>query len=359
MEDNGIHIRVARCSNCSLNADTAAFGYFLSVNNCTPKVIDGIPTHVCDVVINNRNKRYECRQIDSISDCVDRITTCINNITGIDFDNPVGEDEIDIAAFCNSPIPDGETHTEFGEAFYIQDGHILWNLQVEVSKCGTARTSLFNSDGNSWPADQQPNCLPYSDVFMSNSVWDGKVMTCPSGEIAMMEKVCDNGTEFDDECTPPDSSNLDCCVSSSNCKNSVLTCEALKDTGVKICEENEGMKQCGNPCATVVNIPPLEDGTKDDLWQAEMCEFFCPNILVQNFWFGDPEDDTDYEDPDAEVTGDPRDRYKSRICSEEYFNLCRLAGCQPDEECKSRWGEQQDQDFRSYPTEYPTVYKIP
>ena len=357
MEDNGIHIRVARCSDCSLNADTAAFGYFLSVNKCEPKVINGISTHVCDVAINNRNKRYECKQVDSISDCVDRITTCINNITGIDFDNPVGENEIAMAEFCNSPIRDGESHTELGENFYIQDGNILWNLQVEISKCGTARTSLFDRDGDPWPSDQQPNCLPYSEVFMSNAIWDGKIMKCPSGERAMMEDVCRFDTELDYECTPPDL-NLDCCISNSNCKNSVLGCEPLKNTGVKICEEYPDMKQCGNPCATVINIPELEDGSKDELWHGEICEFFCPPINVQNFWFGNPDDDVAYEDDGTDIIGDPRDRYKSRICSEEYFNLCRLAGCDPDEECKTRWGEQQDQVYRLYPTQYPTVYKI-
>ena len=227
---------------------------------------------------------------------------------------------------------------------------------MEISKCGTAKSQLVDSGGFSWPTDQQPNCLPYSNVFMSNDPFNGETMRCPGGNKTMMETVCNKGEENDYECQPESYTETDCCISSSNCSSTVLGCDALRDTGAKICGDlgTESMTKCDNPCASVINIPSLEDGTKDEMWQAEVCEFFCPSIDIQNFWFGDPDDSDNYED--TEITGDPKDRYKSRICSEEYFNLCRLAGCNISETCKTIWGEQQGEIFRNYPTQYPIVY---
>lgn len=354
MESNGIHIRVARCSECSLNADTAMFGYFLSVNNCNEVYRKNgdknYTTHTCDVAINNRNSRYECKQIESISDCIDRLSYCLDPT----FKDP---DNKDLEKFCDSVVVEGETHQEFGDkSYYILDGHVLWNLQMEISKCGTSRTSTRNSDGFSWPTDQQPNCFPYSEVFMDNGPFDGKVMKCPSGETTMVETVCNRNSGFDYQCNPESYAVADCCISSSNCSSTVLGCEALRDTGAKICGDlgTENMKQCGNPCASIINIPPLKDGTEDALWKSDICEFFCPDISVQNYWFGNPDSSDNYED--SKIAGNSEDRYKSRICSEEYFNLCRLSGCTPSSTCKVRWGKEEGQQHRDYPKLYPHVH---
>jgi len=333
--ENGIHLRVARCSGCSLNADTSKYGYFLSVNNCNPKTIEGVSTHVCDVTINNRSSRYVCKQVNSISDCVDRLSYCRDGT----FDN----NNEDMANFCNSVIDEQESHTELGDqTFYILDGHIMWNLQMEVSKCGTSRTSIRNSEGGSWPSDQRPNCLPYSDVFMDNRVWGGEHMKCPDGELTMMETVCN-----DEDCTPSVAESSDCCIMPSNCSSSVKGCEPLRESGIKICGDQgtSDMEMCGNPCASIVNIPELGDGARDTLWHDEICGFFCPTKVVQDFWFKNS--DEDYGDTPS-----------SRVCSEEYFNLCRLAGCNPDQNCKVDWGEQAGVSIRDYPEQYPVVYKF-
>jgi len=344
MNNNSIQLRVARCSDCSLNADTSKYGYFLSVNNCNDS---GKGYNICDVTINNRNSRYECKQVNSISDCIDRLTYC-ENPTFIDPNNT------DLIAFCNSVLEEGETHKALGD-FYIQDGHILWNLQMEISKCGSSRTALFDSNGNSFPTDQEPSCLPYSSVYMENKPQVEQVMKCPNGEITMMEKVCN--ADNTGNCTPK-TGNDECCVSNSNCNNSVIGCKNLKDKGFKLCSENPNLKQCGNPCATIISIPPLENGSKDEMWQEEICEFFCPSFPQQFFWFGDPEPDEDYED----IKNNSSDRYKSLICSEQYFNLCRLAGCKIDQKCENIWAEnssnQSTQLGRLYPPQYPTVYEI-
>ena len=171
----------------------------------------------------------------------------------------------------------------------------------------------------------------------------------------MYEKACNNI-----DCNVFDPNIQNCCVTDSECKSTVLGCEGYKDAGYLICEENPGVPQCKNPCATIIDIPKA-----DDLWQAEICEFFCPNYIVQDFWFGDGEgEDGDYEDPlpngETRPPTSNNNSYKSRICSEEYYNLCRLAGCTPAETCKQEWAERQDNPnefIRDYPTQYPIVYE--
>jgi hypothetical protein len=328
--NNEIHIRVARCSDCSLDADTGMFGYFLSVNNCNKATIDTpfstpVDTHLCDVSIGNLKSRYECKQVSSISDCVDKLTYCD-----------------DLKRFCESNPPG--TFTEIGDTdYYIQDGHILWNFQLEISKCGSARTKVLDDNGNPFPFDQQPTCLPYSEVHISNEVHDGEILKCPSGKTTSFEKVCN-----DTSCTPANFDNPDCCISTSNCESSVLGCDHLISKGFKICVDGDySVPMCENPCASIIDIPTLEDGSKDELWQGDVCEFMCPSFEKQTFWFGGTQSS-------GPVSGSPNESlgsrvYKDRICSEEYFNLCRLAGCSIDQKCKDDWG-------RNYPSQYPTVY---
>lgn len=316
-------IKLGRCANCSVNADTSIYGYFLGVNNCTCDSVNG-PCR-CDVQLNNRGNRYECTNVSSISDCVDRLTYCQNPT----IPNPGA----DLQDFCDSPPADGETWNKLGDpSGYFTDGNIMWNLQMQASPCGSARTALYDDQGQPFPQDQAPNCLPYSEVFNGSIV----PSQCPSGKGPMLNSCTD------EKCTP--SSLSDCCISDSNCASTVLGCQGLKDLGYKLCSENPSLQTCPNPCGTNIQIP-----ANDTLWKEDICEFMCPRYQVQFFWF-----DTEY-DPDAEDPGD--NRYNSRICSEEYFNLCKLAGCDPDPQCKVEWGQRENQGSRDYPRQHPQVFR--
>lgn len=319
-----MEIQLGRCANCSVNADTSIFGYFLGVNNCSCESVNG-PCR-CDVQISNRGNRYECTNVSSISDCVDRLTYC---------DNPnIPDPNQDLQAFCDSTPAPGETWTKLGDTNkYFTDGNVMWNLQMQASPCGSARTALFDDQDQPFPQDQAPNCLPYSENFMGNT----RPTQCLSGNVPMID-ICTNDT-----CSF--SSYSDCCISDSNCSSTILGCQGLKDLGYKLCSENPALSPCKNPCGTNIQIP-----AEDPSWKEDICEFFCPSYPVQYFWFNVEYDD-EIEDP-----GDSR--YNTRICSEEYYNLCKLVGCTPDPECKKEWANQSNQQgsSRSYSMQSPQVF---
>lgn len=198
-----------RCNNCSLNSNTSEYGTYLGVYNCGED-------DRCDVIINNRKTRYECRNVSNISDCVDRLTYCSNDL----FDKPK-----QLREFCESPPHQSETHTKLGEG-YIDDGSIIWNVQMHTNRCGSARTDILDHEGNPFSQDQSPNCLPYSNTTNNQ---DG----CINGDNTMYQTVCN---------TPE-------------------------------CEDLMG----GNPCATNIDAPLS--------WKEDVCSFVCPPRDVQDFWF--------------------------------------------------------------------------
>ena len=90
-------LAVGRCDNCSLNADTSLYGYYLYVGNCNCTDGDD-PECKCDVIINNRTNRYECTQVADISDCVDRVLYCSDTST---YNESASQADIDaLEAFC-------------------------------------------------------------------------------------------------------------------------------------------------------------------------------------------------------------------------------------------------------------------
>lgn len=334
---SGINLSTGRCENCSFNADTSLFGYYLYVGNCncdnpSPQINPNTqqPEDVgcrCDVVINNRRTRYECDQVSSISDCVDRLTYCMDpTFNGSNRITP------DLQRFCNTTTAPEENFRELGDSnYYIEDSNIIWNLQYQTSRCGSARTNIFDQHGNTFPSDQAPNCLPYSKVHMSNTPITEDELTCYDGSDMMLKHACT---------TPrcePDSLDGNCCVSDSVCRNSIMGCQGYRDQGIEICSESN-LQPCKNPCGTLINIPQ-----DDPSWRADICEFFCPSIQVQDFWFGP---DSDFSEVDR---GD-------RICSEEYYTLCRLAGCNPDPTCMvSYWNNSSGP--REWGPQHPTVIR--
>lgn len=337
---SGIHLTTGRCNNCSFNADSSLFGSYMYVGNCncedpSPQISNGQEEPVgcrCDVVINNRRSRYECDQVTSISDCVDRITYCMDS-TFYNSDQMTPA----LREFCDSPTAPEEDFRELGDTnFYIDDGNIIWNLQYQVSRCGSSRTSILDQFGNPYPQDQAPNCSPYSEVHMSNTQISEEDLTCYNGSDMMVKEAC-NGLR----CDQNTDSTIDCCISDSVCRDSVLGCQGFREQGVELCSEST-LQPCKNPCATIINIPQ-----DDPSWKADVCEFFCPSIQVQDFWFG-PNQVVDYEDPGVTRS--------DRICSEEYYTLCRLAGCDPDPTCKvSYWNNESGP--REWGPQHPTVIK--
>lgn len=351
-------LMVGRCDNCSLNADTSLYGYYLYVGNCNcgnqlpaynylTQNMDYPVECRCDVIINNRKSRYECTQVADISDCVDYITYCTTDTFN-------QSDQIGLEDFCNSVeanLAPGESYTKLGDpSYYLDDGNIIWNLQYQASRCGSARTNLFDSNGNIFPSDQEPNCLPYSENIFSNdftSISNQMSSMCLSGKPLLYSNAC-----TDETCSVDGS----CCVSRSNCENTTLECsyfESLLPVGVSLCAEGDNnTPRCPNPCASIIDIP---DRTSGDTWDQDICEFLCPSYPKQNFYFGsNPGGNNDNKDDDTQPVG----TIGNRICSEEYFMLCKLAGCDPDPQCKSDWSSEIGIAFDSdpHPGLHPTVY---
>lgn len=340
---SGINLITGRCDNCSFNADSSLFGYYMYVGNCNcdnpspqinPNTNQEEPVGCrCDVVINNRRTRYECDQVTSISDCVDRLTYCMDSTF-----NNTNRMTPDLQRFCNTPTAPEENFREIGDTnYYIEDGHIIWNLQYQASRCGSARTDTRDQFGNPYVLDQAPNCYPYSKVHFSNEQVSEDDLTCYDGSQMMVSQACNNLR------CEPGSLGSECCVSDSVCRNSVLGCQGFRDQGIELCSESN-LEPCRNPCATIIDIPQ-----EDPSWKADVCEFFCPSIQVQDFWFGNDNQYSDYDGP--ENTG-----RSNRICSEEYFTLCKLAGCEPDNTCKvSYWNNESGP--REWGPVHPTVVR--
>ena len=393
---SGIHLRVGRCdsNSCSMDADTSLYGYFTQVTNCHCdengfkfRCDSSDPTCIpqgntvdsykcrCDVIINNRNNRYVCKQTTSISDCVDYLTYCKNPT----FSNKVGNDQF-LTNYCttmdNHKLPDEgfgpETFNNYGsDQYYILDGNIIWNLQLQASKCGTSRSAIKDSQGFPFPSDQSPECYPYSTNFMENS---GNIDTlkCNDNQTPLFESVC---SVDDPNCDVPGSDYSKCCMRPVNCESTAQGCQYYRDLGVKICGDQDApLNPCENPCATLIDIPQEAEtcGIGDCPWKEDIQSFFCPPIGTQEFWFGDNSnpalDPSEYYDSENY----PETGYNQRICSEEYYNLCTLSLNSPDPECKLEW-KRNSGDYpecsgsgglltpdcfnKDYPTQYPVVYQ--
>lgn len=346
-------IVLGRCNDCSLNADTSTYGYYLWVGNCNcgnqepaynynTNNFDYPVDCRCDVVINNRKTRYECSQVADISDCLDYITYCTTNTY-------IGSDQTGLNNFCNAMEPYANKFIKLGDTDqYISDGNILWNLQYQASRCGSARTNLFDKYGYGFPTDQQPNCLPYSENVMINNIntiSNALNETCPSGNTLMYNNACTN-----ERCE----SNNNCCIDRSNCENTALGCTGYNN----ICATNDTTTpRCPNPCATIIDLPDYGlDRSEGDTWDQDICEFFCPTYERQRFWFIDNNDANNNEDISNDSNIGTIGKVEDRVCSEEYYMLCRLAGCMPASDCRIIWGDEVGKSSKAYPFLHPTVY---
>lgn len=311
---------IGRCDGCSLG-DPGIFGNLLTVDNCvsTPDCETikppGTPDNCtrCDVTIQNQNTKYICKYVSSISDCVDTLSVCKDpdRCKGL----TTGECDA-VNAFCSRPIPDGESHQVVGMG-RITSGEIMWNLQLQASRCGTSRTRVFDTEGNIYPPGQSPDCLPFNDNFMSNQL----PQTCSSGRTPLANRAV------------ADPFRGQCCVSKVNCTPSG-NCEDLRLQGIVFCEEDSSLDKCTNPCLTQFNgVPKIQ-------WDYDMCYYMCPSWEWQKYWFD-------------EVGGTPQN-----ICSEEYYNLCTMYGCSIDSKCIDQWTQDNASlEDKAFPNKYPHVIR--
>lgn len=342
---------VGRCDDCSFNADTSLFGNYLNVGNCNcgdqppaynyqTKTMDYPVDCRCDVAINNRKVRYECSQVADITDCVDYLTYCKTDT----FSDQLTDQT---KSFCDAMSQYDSDYKKIGDdRQYIDGGNIIWNLQYQASRCGSARTNVYDKYGDVFATDQAPQCLPYSNNMFSNdfsSVEDVTSNKCLSGKPLMYTKVCT------DEFCDTNSTTGGCCISSTNCEGTTEGCGPYRAKGVEICEEGSNLKPCENPCATIIDIPN-SGGT----WGEDICNYFCPKYSHQILWFGDSTDEITYTGGGVSGIGNVEDR----ICSEEYYMLCTLAGCPVADSCMKEWGENSGiaSSRRSWSKLHPTVF---
>ena len=322
-----------RCDYCSTSFDSGFYGNLLSVENCVEdknwcEYLNKDNCYRCDVTINNIQSRYECKYVSSISDCVDQITVCFddNRCDGL---TPIQCEAVN--NFCDRPLAPGETFENLGFN-KINDGEIIRNTQLQISRCGTARTRVTDNCGSLQPDDQGPECLPFSDNYIDEE-------NCLSKKSSMYDLA---------GCTDNSCSNIsnpktrDCCISESNCLGSSIGCNGYKLLGYKLCQENPELENCKNPCSTRLNYP--------EPWKSDICYYVCPSIVWQNFWLKDGQEN-------FSQCSEPPINSEERICSEEYYNLCKLFNCNIDPECENKWEYETGIRDRNYPYEYPRVYK--
>ena len=340
-------ISLGRCKHCSTSADTGFYGNLLTVDNCVLdtqncQYLNPQNCHRCDVTINHLQSRYECKYVSSIEHCIDELTVCTDPDRCVGLTSQECQDTND---FCNRPKAPQESYTKLGFDF-INDGMIMWNLQLQISKCGTARTRPFDNCGTPFPQDQGPECLPFSENYIEHTP-STETLKCPSGEKSMFSKIC-----TDPHCTNVSNPNTtDCCISESNCIGTVIGCDGYKAQGYKLCQENPELESCGNPCVTLLDYPETP-------WKGDICYYMCPTKKQQKFWFVDTIGFPPFQPTDQSGCTPFPYNPQERVCSEEYYNLCKLAGCAVDPDCEEQWTIENGGDPQVYSKNYPFQFPM-
>ena len=211
---------VGRCDNCALDINTGEYGYYFSVTNC--RCPTGNENCMCDITINNFNKRHECKDSLSVFNCL------YDNPTAVYFEGQ------DITNNLNRVQYEGEQSIHPGgfikDSRAIDGGTAIMLLQRFSRPCG-------EGVGDYYMGPNEPGCLPYGDSIMTNTKSTTK---------------CNNGNEF---------GLTSCCT-----ENGIIdySCESTKT------------EDC-NPCTAVVEDLPVDD----PVWKDDICYFYCPSYWTQ------------------------------------------------------------------------------